>query len=119
MLVLSRHQYEEVYIGNDVSVEDARQMLYRELQRYSIGISDIPDDVADCAAHLLSSVMRRVTVSVVDIRGDKCRLGIEAPKSLTVHRREVYEAIKRNTQRANMAIPDEQLPMDGFEEPTL
>jgi len=36
-----------------------------------------------------------VIVTVVEIRGDKIRLGIEAPKDVIVHRREVYDAIKR------------------------
>ena len=36
-----------------------------------------------------------ITVTVVDIRGDKIRLGIKAPKDVSVHRREVYETIKR------------------------
>lgn len=36
-----------------------------------------------------------VTITVVDIRGDKVRLGIEAPKEVAVHREEVYQAIKR------------------------
>jgi carbon storage regulator len=36
-----------------------------------------------------------VIVTVVEIRGDKIRLGIEAPRDVTVHRREVYDAIKR------------------------
>ena len=34
-----------------------------------------------------------ITVTVIEIRGDKVRLGIEAPKNVSVHRREVYEAI--------------------------
>ena len=38
-----------------------------------------------------------VIVTVVEIRGDKIRLGIEAPRDVTVHRREVYDAIKRVT----------------------
>lgn len=40
-----------------------------------------------------------VRLQVVDIRGDKVRLGIEAPKSIAVHRREVYEAIQRAQQK--------------------
>ncbi len=34
-----------------------------------------------------------ITVTIVEIRGDKVRLGIDAPKDVTVHRREVYDAI--------------------------
>ena len=36
-----------------------------------------------------------VEVVIVDVRGDKVRLGITAPKNISVHRREVYEAIQR------------------------
>ncbi len=36
-----------------------------------------------------------ITVTVVEIRGDKVRLGVEAPPDVPVHRREVYEAIRR------------------------
>jgi carbon storage regulator len=36
-----------------------------------------------------------IVITVVDIRGDKVRLGIEAPKDIPVHRQEVYDAIKR------------------------
>jgi carbon storage regulator len=36
-----------------------------------------------------------ISIMVVEIRGDKVRLGIEAPRDISVHRREVYEAIKR------------------------
>ena len=32
---------------------------------------------------------------VIEIRGDKVRLGIDAPKEITVHRQEVYDAIKK------------------------
>lgn len=35
-----------------------------------------------------------IEITIVDIRGDKVRIGIIAPKDLPVHRREVYEAIK-------------------------
>jgi carbon storage regulator len=41
-------------------------------------------------------INNEITVVVVEIRGDKVRLGIEAPKEVPVHRREVFDAIKRN-----------------------
>jgi len=36
-----------------------------------------------------------VEITIVDVRGDKVRLGITAPREIPVHRREVYEAIQR------------------------
>ena len=42
-----------------------------------------------------------ITIVVVEIRGDKVRLGVEAPKEVPVHRREVYDAIKRNEAAQN------------------
>jgi len=40
-----------------------------------------------------------IVITVVEIRGDKVRLGIEAPREVTVHRREVYEKIKESGQK--------------------
>ena len=40
-----------------------------------------------------------ITIVIVEIRGDKVRLGIEAPKEVPVHRKEVWEAIQREGQR--------------------
>ncbi|MEO1618186.1 MAG: carbon storage regulator CsrA [Planctomycetota bacterium] len=42
-----------------------------------------------------------VVVTIVDIRGDKVRLGIEAPQSIPVHRQEVYDAIQRENRRSS------------------
>lgn len=42
-----------------------------------------------------------IEITVVDIRGDKVRLGITAPTRIAVHRKEVYEAIKAENQRAS------------------
>ncbi len=36
-----------------------------------------------------------VEICIVDVRGDKVRLGITAPKEIPVHRLEVYQAIQR------------------------
>jgi carbon storage regulator len=38
-----------------------------------------------------------VILRIVEIRGDKVRIGIEAPESVPVHRQEVYDAIKRHS----------------------
>jgi carbon storage regulator len=41
-----------------------------------------------------------VQITIVDIRGDKVRLGIVAPTEIPVHRKEVYEAIQRENRKA-------------------
>ncbi|MEC8554750.1 MAG: carbon storage regulator CsrA [Planctomycetota bacterium] len=48
-----------------------------------------------------------VVITIVDIRGDKVRLGIEAPQDIPVHRQEVYEAIRRENQKAGQVQPGE------------
>jgi carbon storage regulator len=45
-----------------------------------------------------------VRIVVVEIRGDKVRLGIEAPKEVSVHRREVYDALKREAAPLTTAV---------------
>lgn len=37
-----------------------------------------------------------IIITIVEIRGDKVRIGIEAPKDVSVHRGEVYKAIQRD-----------------------
>ena len=41
-----------------------------------------------------------VSVLVVEVRGDRVRLGIEAPKDVTVHRKEVYDVIRESDTAA-------------------
>ena len=48
-----------------------------------------------------------ITIVVVEIRGDKVRLGVDAPKEIPVHRQEVFEAIKRNQQNGLEDAPSE------------
>jgi carbon storage regulator len=44
-------------------------------------------------------IAENIVITVVEVRGDKVRLGIEAPKSVPVHRKEVYEAIQLDNER--------------------
>lgn len=44
-----------------------------------------------------------IVVTIVDIRGDKVRLGINAPNEVPVHRREIHEAIQRENKRSEQA----------------
>jgi cytosine deaminase len=53
-----------------------------------------------------------IEVTVVDIRGDKVRLGVNAPRTVSVHRKEVYEAIRRENQSAAQVRPGD-VPVIG------
>ncbi len=47
-----------------------------------------------------------IKITIVDVRGDKVRLGIEAPREVPVHRIEVYEAIQREKAAKDKSEPD-------------
>jgi carbon storage regulator len=49
-----------------------------------------------------------IVITVVDIRGDKVRLGIEAPMDMPVHRQEVFDALRRE-----QSTPSKQPPGNG------
>jgi carbon storage regulator len=61
-----------------------------------------------------------ITIVVVEIRGDKVRLGVEAPKEVPVHRQEVFEAIARgekvvesvDSDSSKRLSPDESVARD-------
>ena len=54
-----------------------------------------------------------VVLTIVDIRGDKVRLGIDAPQDIPVHRQEVYEAIQRENQKAAQLNPADTQDLGG------
>ena len=54
-----------------------------------------------------------IEVTVVDIRGDKVRLGINAPKEISVHRKEVYDAIRRENRAAAQVKPEDLAVLGG------
>jgi carbon storage regulator len=48
-----------------------------------------------------------IEITVVDVRGDKVRLGITAPRAVQVHRKEVYDSIKRENAEASRVQVDD------------
>lgn len=57
------------------------------------------------------TISDNIVITIIDIRGDKVRLGINSPTEVPVHRTEVYEAIQRENLRAGRfqkAAPVEQ-----------
>ena len=44
----------------------------------------------------------RIVITIVEVRGDKVRLGIEAPTDVPVHRQEVYDAIRRTADNGKI-----------------
>ena len=58
-----------------------------------------------------------VEITIVDVRGDKVRLGINAPRSIAVHRKEIYEAIQREKAQ-NKEQAGENKASDKTEEKT-
>jgi carbon storage regulator len=60
-----------------------------------------------------------VEITIVDVRGDKVRLGITAPKHIPVHRREIYDAIQREKAQKDGEVHADgnNKPVDKAEEP--
>ncbi len=54
-----------------------------------------------------------IQITVVDIRGDKVRLGIVAPIEIPVHRKEVYDAIQRENRSASKLEPKDLAKSPG------
>jgi len=49
-----------------------------------------------------------VEITIVDVRGDKVRLGITAPRRISVHRREIYDAIQREKAEKEASQNDQE-----------
>lgn len=47
-----------------------------------------------------------ITLSIIEIRGDQVKIGVDAPKSVKVFRQEVYEAIKNENRAAATSTPN-------------
>ena len=99
MLVISRHRNESVMIGEhvEVFVTSVRAKRARVLVKHTdgggrIALSEaVEHDGTDGSTFGLPI---GGTVTIVDVRGESAILGIDVPPTLSVHRREVYEAIR-------------------------
>jgi carbon storage regulator len=58
-----------------------------------------------------------IVITIVDIRGDKVRLGIDAPTDIPVHRQEVYDAIQRENRKASQTDPNATRDLGAKEGP--
>ncbi len=57
-----------------------------------------------------------ITIVVVEVRGDKVRLGIDAPKDVPVHRKEIYNAIHSGEKREEYPNTKTPAPASDFPE---
>jgi len=46
-------------------------------------------------------INENIVITVIEVRGDKVRLGIQAPREVPIHRNEVYEALLQQSQQKN------------------
>lgn len=54
----------------------------------------------------------KVEITIVDIHGDKVRLGITAPRRISVHRKEIYDAIQKEKKDTDKKMDDAIQKMD-------
>jgi carbon storage regulator len=59
-----------------------------------------------------------IEITIVDVRGDKVRVGINAPVTVRVHRKEVYEAIQQANLEAARAMPADLAALSRLAPPT-
>lgn len=56
-----------------------------------------------------------ICVTIVEIRGDKVRIGIDAPQQVPVHRQEIYDLIRKESadERRPDQVPETEVPTDA------
>lgn len=99
MLVLSRRRGEVIRIGDDIVVTTAAVGLGRA----TLSI-EAPEAFGGtfCGTFFKNDVIElssSVSISIVEVRGCRVRLGFTAPIDVPVHRQEVYEAINNRTKK--------------------
>lgn len=89
MLVLSRQRDERIIIGDESTV--VTQLSPLDIQALK---RCVDPGLLDLADRLLATVGTKITLTTVDIRGDKVRIGVGAPKDIPVHRSEIAKRIQ-------------------------
>lgn len=108
MLVLSRMREESIVVS-DTDGGCVLTVLYVRGGEVSLLVNhssvEKPGELNTWTTKLVRDATFKVgstaEVTLVDVREEKARLGIQAAKSASVHRLEVYEAIKRENRRAS------------------
>ena len=106
MLVLARQRDESVLLGGKdtafVKISPETEQIierFKAWQAKGVSIEEEQEEifsiVVAISTALASAERGPIDMSVVDIRGDKVRLGFNAPRSVSVHRKEIYDAICR------------------------
>lgn len=108
MLVLSRYRNESIMIGDNIQITVLDVWCAGDRNNTKIGV-EAPEGV--CGDRILRkdecfSLTDEIVITVVDIRSDRVRLGIEAPKDVPVHRNEVYDAIHQKKDSKDDAASD-------------
>jgi carbon storage regulator len=105
MLVLSRQVNESIILGEDILVTVVQ--LRGDRVVLQIKDSTKPERISSDEVQTISmerddeyTVCDDVKISVVDIRAEKARIGVHGPKEMTVHRKEVYDAVRRENDAA-------------------
>ncbi|MBC7782302.1 MAG: carbon storage regulator [Burkholderiales bacterium] len=105
MIVLSRAADESVIIGDDfvvtvLTIDDPRvELLIRFTQLQAVAERTVTLQQGQ-ELHIGNDI----SVAVVDVSGDKARLGFEVPQTTAIHRKEVYEALHSAKKRAGGAL---------------
>ena len=60
-----------------------------------------------------------VSITIIEIRGDQVKIGVEAPKTVKVFRQEVYEAIQRENRQASRLNPQDARQVERLGTPPL
>ncbi len=102
MLVFSRKDNEGIVVGDNVRI--TVEQVRKEHVRFKVEMDGSPNRFCELRKVQQFILEEKITVLLVEIRGNRARIGIAAPTDCSVHRREVYETILRERQEAEQKV---------------